>query len=61
MDDGTKQQNEDLARYAGERAQELLDKAVRFGSEHGPQACLGELIEAGALLSAATELRKRAE
>lgn len=52
---------EDIAKYAEDRAEELLDKATRIGGAHGPQAALGELAEAGALITAAAQLRKRAK
>lgn len=61
MDKETKQAHADLADYAEKRANDLLDNAVDFGSKHGAQACIGQLIEAGALLSSAAALRERAK
>jgi CelD/BcsL family acetyltransferase involved in cellulose biosynthesis len=60
MDRETKQQHEDLAQYAEERVNELLERALEM-SKHGPQAVDSELRAAGALIAVAVELRKRAK
>lgn len=61
MDKELKQQHEDIAQFAEDRAQQLLDKAVNIGTLHGPQAVIGELVEAGSLLASAAALRERAK
>ena len=61
MDKDTKQAHADLAQFAEDRANEQLDKALDFAARHGPQAVVGELTEAGSLLSAAEALRARAK
>lgn len=61
MADVTKAQLEQLADDTEELANEALDKAIRFGVEHGAQAGLGDLVSAGALFTAAAELRRRAK
>ena len=50
---------EQLADWAEAKAQESLDKALKWAGDHGPDAGIGDLISAGALLRAADELRKK--
>jgi hypothetical protein len=56
-----KQQLEGLAKYAEDQANASLDRAIKFGLDHGPQAGHGDLVSAGALFSAAAALRDRAK